>query len=53
MQHEPLPDVSWDPREPETRSEHHPRGLLREIARSRRIEATSESRIPASKPTEG
>lgn len=25
----PVPDASWEPTEPKTRAQHHPRGILR------------------------
>lgn len=25
----PVPETTWEPREPQTKSQHHPRGILR------------------------
>jgi hypothetical protein len=34
---EPLPEVTWDPREPETRKDHDPRGVLQDLAKLRLV----------------
>jgi hypothetical protein len=51
MQQETLPEVSWDPREPETRPDHHPRGVLHEIARLRLWENASHDSAPDTRIT--
>lgn len=54
MQQETLPEVTWDPREPETRPTHHPRGVLQELARLSRFrdgcEDAPDTRLTGSAP---
>lgn len=28
----PVPDATWEPKEPSTRPQHHPRGVLRHVS---------------------
>lgn len=44
MTNESLPELTWDPREPETRKEHHPRGVLHDAGLLQVLSAVTRRR---------
>lgn len=40
----PVPDATWEPKEPATRRDHHPRGILRNVSGVHPVVVVGQSR---------